>query len=128
MQNPIISRHFGARMQRGMITLAISMAILVLSTLVVFGVSDAIQMEQKITNNEARAKQAFEVAEAGMAIAMNYLNEDPDADGDGNIDWMFDTDGDGDTDANEMAIGTGFVRVVVNDLSGDLTSIRVAST
>ena len=97
--------------QRGVITLVVSMAILVLSTLVVFGVSDAIQMEQKITNNEARAKQAFEVAEAGMALAMSYLKNDPDVDSNNVIDPVFDTNANGVGDTNITMIGTGRVEI-----------------
>ena len=49
--------------QRGVLTLVISQSILLLSTLVTFSVTKAILMEQKITNNELRAKQAFDIRE-----------------------------------------------------------------
>lgn len=63
--------------QRGAITLVVSLGILTLSTLVGFAVSRAMLMEQKLTNNEVRAMQAFDAAEAGMMQAYSYLSEYP---------------------------------------------------
>jgi hypothetical protein len=113
--------------QRGALTLAVSLAILMLSTLVTFNVSKAILMEQKITNNETRAKQAFEVAEAGMLAALDYLKNDPDVNLDGVIDPVFDTNADGLGDTNTSAIGTGSVTITVTDLTGDMTSLRITA-
>jgi Tfp pilus assembly protein PilX len=124
----------GITTQRGAITLAISLAILVLSTLVTFNLSKAILMEQKITNNEARAKQAFEVAEAGLMEALTYLQSNPDVDGNGSIDPVFDTDSDGTGDSTSKNIGTGRVTVTTCDLGtvncasgGDMTTIRITA-
>lgn len=113
--------------QRGVLTLVISLAILVLSTLVTFSVTKAILMEQKITNNELRAKQAFEAAEAGMLAAMDYLDDGADRDGNAAIDPVFDTDADGIGDAPSTTVGTGSVTVTTTDLSGDMTSIRIVA-
>lgn len=117
-----------ASRQRGVLTLVVALSILVLSTLVTFGVTKAILMEQKISNNELRARQAFESAEAGMLAAMEYINNDPDVDGDDAIDPVFDTDADGVGDTNTATIGTGSVVIATNDLSGgDMTSVEITA-
>lgn len=113
--------------QSGAITLAVSLAILVLSTLVTFNVARAILMEQRITNNEVRAKQAFEAAEAGMTHAFTYLTDDPDRNNDGVVDPVFDANADGVGDTNTMAIGNASVTVSVTNVSADLTRMRIIS-
>ena len=113
--------------QAGAITLAVSLAILVLSTLVTFNVSRAILMEQRITNNEVRAVQAFEAAEAGMMQAYAYLSGNPDVNNDGVIDPVFDTDADGMGDTNTMAVGTASVTVSVTDLSANMTRLLITA-
>jgi hypothetical protein len=109
--------------QRGAITMAVSLAILVLSTLVIFNVSKAILMEQKITNNESRAALAFEAAEAGLTEAIETLKDDPSV----SLTAVFDTDSDGVGDSNTMTVGTGRVTITVTDLSGDRTSLRIVA-
>ncbi|HEY0964048.1 MAG TPA: PilX N-terminal domain-containing pilus assembly protein [Pseudomonadales bacterium] len=117
-----------ASRQRGVLTLVVALSILVLSTLVTFSVAKAILMEQKISNNEQRAKQAFEAAEAGMLAAMDYINNDPDANDDAAIDPVFDTNGDGVGDTNTATIGTGSVVITTADLSGgDMTSVEITA-
>jgi Tfp pilus assembly protein PilX len=112
----------------GAITLAVSMGILVLSTLVTFSVSRAILMEQKITNNEGRAREAFEAAEAGLIEAMAYLRNDPDANANNVVDTnVLDSNGDGTADSTTRTIGTGSVTVAVTDISGNLTEFRVVA-
>ncbi len=113
--------------QHGAITLVVSLTILMLSTMVTINVTKAILMEQKISNNEARAKQAFEAAEAGMVAALAYLKNDPDVDQNTNIDPVFDTDADGTGDTNTAAIGAGSVEVTTQALSDDLTSILISA-
>jgi Tfp pilus assembly protein PilX len=128
--------------QRGVLTLAVSMAILMLSTLVTFNVSKAILMEQKITNNDTRAKMAFEAAEAGIVAAIDYLETDPDRDaavntygtgptncetGGGNIDCVFDTNADNMGDTNISTVGSATVTVTLTDISGNMTSIQIVS-
>ena len=128
--------------QRGALTLAVSLTILMLSTLVTFNVSRAILMEQKITNNDNRAKMAFEAAEAGITAALNYLEEDPDRDGVANtynsgtvcatggstIDCVFDTNADNMGDTNVATIGSATVTVTITDLSSNMTSIQIVAT
>ena len=111
------------RGQKGAITLAVSLAILTLSTLVVFGVSRAILMEQRITNNQNRSTLAFEIAEAGMMQAMEILGEDRTID----LTAIFDTNADGVGDTNSIALGTGTVTVTATDLTGDLTRVGILS-
>lgn len=112
--------------QHGLITLGVSLAILMLSTLVVFNVSNAILMEQKISNNEARAHQAFDAAEAGASAALKYIQDDPDVDGNGVVDPVFDTNADGVGDTNTATIGSGSVTVTVTNL-GSMTSFLISS-
>lgn len=113
--------------QRGVITLAVALAILVLSTLVTFTVARAVLMEQKVTNNELRAVQAFEVAEAGVQQAYAALGSNPDADADGEIDLLFDSNGDGVRDTNTLELGRAMAVVTVTDLVGDLSRLRIES-
>jgi Tfp pilus assembly protein PilX len=119
--------HGQPRRQSGVLTLVTSLIILTLSTLVTFNLSKAVLMEQKISNNDLRAKQAFEAAEAGMLAATAYLANDPDLDSDGVIDPVFDTNNDGLGDINTSTFGTGSATVVSTDISGDMTVIRVVS-
>lgn len=126
------SLRFGpAVRQRGVLTLVVSLSILVLSTLVTFSVTKAILMEQKISNNELRAKQAFEAAEAGMLAAMDYISNDPDRDANGVLDPLVFDGSDADTigDANNTTIGTAAVTVMVTDVSADLdmTSVEISA-
>jgi hypothetical protein len=113
--------------QSGVITLVVSLMILGLSTFVTFNVSKAILMEQKITNNDARARQAFEAAEAGILAAISYLGANPDVDGNNSIDPVFDTNSDGLGDSVSSAIGTGSVTVTTTDFSTNMTSIRIVA-
>ncbi|HHX82245.1 MAG TPA: hypothetical protein GX696_04595 [Pseudomonadaceae bacterium] len=97
--------------QHGAITLAVSLTILTLSTLVGFAVSRAMLMEQKLTNNEVRAMQAFDAAEAGMMQAYSYLVAYPD-------DTAY--------AAMEM-VGAASVAVSVTELSGDRPRLLVSA-
>ena len=67
-----------ASYQKGAASLVMSMVILALITFVTIYTSRSILNEQKIANNDYRAKQAFGAAEAGIAEAISYLSEDPD--------------------------------------------------
>jgi len=130
--------------QRGALTLAVSLTILMLSTLVTFNVSKAILMEQRITNNDTRAKMAFEAAEAGIVAALDYIENDPDRDlavntynsgvacglpAGSTMDCIFDTDASGQGDTNASSVGSATVTVTLTDLSGgSLTNIRIVAT
>jgi Tfp pilus assembly protein PilX len=116
--------------QRGVITLVISLVVLMLSTFVVFNVSKAILMEQKISNNDMRAKQAFEAAEAGMNVAIEYLDTNPDRDGTPGIDPVFDLNPvDGIGDNATATIGRASVTVTTSVCAaGAATGICITST
>jgi Tfp pilus assembly protein PilX len=127
MQTPFGTTLSHATTERGLITLGVSLSLLLLSTLVVFNVSKAVLMEQKITNNETRARQAFEAAEAGLSAAVKYLQSDPDVNGNGVIDSIFGSTA-GVGGSNTTAIGTGSVTVTITDTSaGAMTSFLIAS-
>lgn len=105
--------------QRGVVTLTMSLIVLVLITLVVVAGSRTTLLEQKLTNNDNRSRQAFEAAEAGLAAAVDYLAGGRDRDGDGVLDGnVFDTTLDGIGDSDTADVGTGRVIATPTDLSG----------
>jgi len=126
--------------QRGAASLIVSLLILALITFVTIYTSKTIIQEQKISANDYRSKQAFEAAEAGLGLAINYYSEDPDVDsnnvldglvdtsGDGAGDWNLDTDGDTVNDSHTYIVG-GSNRVIVTatDLSDNMTILRITS-
>lgn len=114
--------------QRGAASLVVSLIILALITLVTIYTSKTIITEQKIANNDYRAKQAFQAAEAGIGAAINYYSDDPDMDSDGVLDGVFDSDNDGVGDSANSVVGASN-RVIVNatDLSGNMTILRITS-
>ena len=116
-----------ANYQKGAASLVMSMVILALITFVTIYTSRSILNEQKIANNDYRAKQAFGAAEAGIAEAISYLSEDPDRNLDGAIDLVFDKDTDNVGTTNAATIGDGSVTLTTTDLSddGDMTIIRI---
>jgi Tfp pilus assembly protein PilX len=61
------------RQQKGAVTLAMSLILLFLITLVTLGVTRNISIEKKFSNNDVRSSLAFEAAEAGVAAAFGYL-------------------------------------------------------
>ena len=93
--------------QAGAATLAMSVVLLLLITMVSIYTSRTVIMEKRISANDFRARQAFEAAESGLQIAIAYIAESggADKDGDGNIDPMFDTDADGIGNVNTMTFG-----------------------
>jgi len=125
---PMTKRMVVHKRQGGVITMVVSLGILLLTTLVVFNVANAILMEQRIVNNDARSKQAFEAAEAGLTAATTYIRIDPDRNNDGVIDPVFDTTGDGIGDSDTQTVGQGSVVVTTEDLSGgDMLSVRISA-
>lgn len=63
------------RLQAGATTLAVTVLVLSLATLLSIGVSRTTQMDQRMAANQQRARQAFLAAEAGMAHALSLLAE-----------------------------------------------------
>jgi hypothetical protein len=61
------------RQQAGAVTLAMSLILLFLITLVTLGITRNISIEKKFSNNDVRSSLAFEAAEAGVAAAFGYL-------------------------------------------------------
>ena len=119
----------GPHRQKGMATMFISLVLLVLITLVSLFTSRTVSLEQKVFSNDYRSRQAFGHAEAGLAAALAYFDEDPDVDEDGVIDAVYDTDNDGVGDTNTAVVGTGSVTVNTIDLSGGaMTSFQVTAT
>lgn len=60
--------------QAGVVTLLTAVVILFMATILVIGVSRTTLMEQRISGNEIRKRQAFEAAEFGLSYGLNYLN------------------------------------------------------
>jgi Tfp pilus assembly protein PilX len=102
-----------ATKQQGVVTLIMAIVLLTLVTFIAFYTSKTVFLEQKITNNDVRGRQAFEVAEAGLAAAATYL-KNPDRNDDGFVDVnVFDTNGDGIGDSNTDTIAGGSVTVTI---------------
>ncbi len=115
--------------ERGAVTLLMSLIFLALVTTITVYTSRTVFFEQKIANSDAKAKQAFEAAEAGLSTAIAYLSVDPDRNDDDAVDAnVFDTDADtiGDTDTATVGTGgdAGSVQVTT---SGTLTDITVTA-
>lgn len=103
--------------QRGVSTLIFAVIILALTAIAALTTFNFVRQEQVISNNDARAKQAFEAAEAGLAVALDYLGDGPDRDDDGVIDPVFYANDDDDIgDTNEADIGPGHVVVTTGPL------------
>lgn len=71
---PPTRRQFRSIRQSGMVTLLTAVVILFMATILVIGVSRTTLMEQRISGNEIRKRQAFEAAEFGLSHGLNYLN------------------------------------------------------
>ncbi len=63
------------RLQTGATTLAVTVLVLSLATLLSIGVSRTTQMDRRMAANQHRARQALLAAEAGMAHALSLLAE-----------------------------------------------------
>ncbi|MFP4247668.1 MAG: pilus assembly PilX N-terminal domain-containing protein, partial [Halochromatium sp.] len=69
------TRNDHPRLQTGATTLAVTVLVLCLASLLSIGVSRTTQMDQRMAANQQRARQAFLAAEAGMAHALSLLAE-----------------------------------------------------
>lgn len=107
--------------QRGVSTLIFSVLILALTAIATLTTFNFVRQERVLSNNEGRAKQAFEAAEAGLATALEYLGNDPDRDNDDVIDPVFDTDTDGLGDSNSATVGQGSVKVETIEAGNQIT-------
>ena len=134
-----ISQRFSFKsVQTGAATISMALVLLLLVTMVGVYTSRTVAMEEKISGNDFRTRQAFEAAESGLQIAMAYISRRGGADknDDGILDAVFDTDGDGVGDVNTMTFDnfssttvtlTGaFPRIGIqaDGLSDDLTASR----
>lgn len=63
--------------QKGLGALFTSVILLFLASVFMIAVSRSLLIEQRMSSNEVRSKQAFEAAQAGLDAAMNYLNSSP---------------------------------------------------
>lgn len=102
--------------QQGMAVLTISIILLILITLISLYLARSVLMEQKIVNNDFRARQAFENAEAGLATAMQAVAKKTYWDDEGNILGVFDANGDDINDAMDTSYDSGSVTVTVTAL------------
>ncbi|WP_237068420.1 hypothetical protein [Microbulbifer guangxiensis] len=106
--------------QRGVSTLIFAVLVLALTAIVSLTTFDFVRQEQVLSNNDGRARQAFEAAEAGLAEALAYLGQGADRDNDDVIDPVFDTDSDGVGDSNRAAVGTATVEVATAEAGGQI--------
>ena len=80
---PVSYRHSPSR-QRGVATLLVTMVLLLALALIVLHTNRGAIMEQRLSANEIRTKQAFAAANAGVAHALAYMRKggiDQDKDG-----------------------------------------------
>lgn len=63
--------------QTGLTTLLVSVLILFLATILVIAVSRTLLLEQRMSGNEVRHRQAFEAAQAGLDTALQFLQTAP---------------------------------------------------
>lgn len=65
------------RSQSGLTTLLVSAIILFLATILVIAVSRTLLLEQRMSGNETRHREAFEAAQAGLDRALQFLQTAP---------------------------------------------------
>ena len=90
--------------QTGAATISMAIVLLLLITMVGIYTSRTVAMEEKISGNDFRTRQAFEAAESGLHLALAYIGRRGGADknSDGALDNVFDTNGDGIGDISTM--------------------------
>jgi hypothetical protein len=118
--------------QRGVATLLISMVVLTTITFISLYTARTVLMEQKIATNEFRSNMAFEAAEAGSELGIDFVAKGRDRDVDGLLpgnlvgsdpdEFVFDSDADGTNDTNTTTLPNGsWVTVsLVNADAGDM--------
>lgn len=127
--------------QRGVATLLMSLVVLTTITFVLIYSARSTLLEQQMTANDLRGRQAFEAAEAGQEAAVSYLNTagGRDKDVDGNIDQIFytnhfldpvdtGTDGVGDTDTAVLPNGATVTVTLTDVPGGPVVGTRVTAT
>jgi len=123
----------GFKRQRGAIVLTMSIIFLLLTTLVTLYSTRTILLEQKIVNNQTRAKLSFEAAEYGLSTAFQYLANNPDRNNDGILDsniFNLDAANNDIGTTNSTAVGSQSVEVTLTDIDGDadvILAIRIVS-
>ncbi|WP_185962648.1 PilX N-terminal domain-containing pilus assembly protein [Thalassomonas sp. M1454] len=118
------------KQQQGMAVLVISIILLVLITLISLYLARSVLVEQKMVSNDFRARQAFDNAEAGLALAMEAISDDKYWDEDGNVLGVFDLDaGDGINDSNTGDLDNGSVSInVITVVINELDAYTIEST
>jgi hypothetical protein len=113
--------------QTGIVTLAMTLILLVLITMIAAYTGRTVLFEQRISGNDFRARQAFEAAESGLRVAISYLSSvgGADKDDDGVIDLIFDTDADGIGDTSTASFADGSSVTVT--LGGAFPSFTIQS-
>lgn len=106
----------------GAATLVFSILVLLLVTFVTLYTSKSIITETRITNNISRAAMAFQAAEAGVAIAMEALEEGRRTNRDGG---MFGAETDS-TPTNSKQFSVGASQVTVSVTSSQIISVGVS--
>ena len=117
------------KLQQGAAVLLISIILLVLITIVSLYLARTVLVEQKLVSNDFRSRQAFDNAEAGLAIAMEALSEGGYWDDDGNVLGIIDTNGDDINDSNIVALDNGSAVVSITTIEiRELQAYVVEST
>ncbi len=119
-----------ARKQKGMAVLIMSIILLILITFVSLYLARSVLFEGKIVNNDLRARQAFENAEAGLALTMQTISDGKYWDDDGIVLGVFDNNGgDGINDDHEGELTNGRVSIVVTPVViNELNAYIIEST
>ncbi|WP_371186428.1 PilX N-terminal domain-containing pilus assembly protein [Thalassotalea maritima] len=115
--------------QRGLATLTISIILLVLITIVSLYLARTVLQEQKLVASDTRAKQAFEAAEAGLAIAQQYFMKGiANNTADGKYEIFASGAGVGD-DSFRGSLGENRFSVTIEEMEIDsMLALRITST
>jgi hypothetical protein len=112
-----------------MASLFMALVLVALVTIISLYTSRTVLVEQKLSGNDFRSRQAFEAAESGIAAALAYLNDGWDRDGDGAIDLIYDTsapaDGIGDANTTTFADSSS---VTIDTIVGTYPDFEIVAT